>query len=498
MLYLLKTLFVIDTLMVIGLVLFRWALSPKNRGLVSSKIIAIALLTPAVALFSGNLYIFFAYLTAVVAFNSRSRSELAATYVFLMPLMPMLSLQVGAGGLYLLAVSSELAMGLGALTGLLITSKKKSLTMSRYDIGFMALVVLFIYIDNRSASATAILRGFTLNIILFGGPYLLVSRALVSREEIERLLLRLCLGGTLTAIAALFQARFYWVIFESYYQALRVPLPMLSNSLSLRAGLLRTGGSIVDYSAGGLFLACIVAMTPSLRSQFKSIGFWAVVLTLSLGLIVSQSRGAWVAAITGLLFVAAYRGLWGRMALLAAGAVMAEFFILIFATSGKLAQIAGQTDEASGTVSYRKLLATQGMDQIRAHPILGQSPDQLIASMPDLVQGQHIVDFVNGHLFIAMAAGIPLFLVWCWVWLMPIVDAWGRRQQAGNMMEAPAVIVVTALTAVIFTSLVDRNLAWPTLAFAMSAPCLIAARRQTRPLGTRPQRIARLLKTRTA
>lgn len=478
MLYLLKTLFVIDALMVIGLMLFRWALAPQYRALVSLNVVVLALLTPVVALFCHNLYIFFGYLILAVAFNSRSRVELAGSYVFLLPLMPLLSLQIGAGGIYLLAISAVFAMNLGALLGLLVTSKRRTLTLTRYDLAFVAVIAIFIFIYNRDATLTSVLRGFTANIVEFGGPYLLVSRAVATRDEIDKLLIRLCMGGTLTAVTAAFQGRFHWVVFEAYYQSLHIPLPMLSAALSLRAGLLRTGGSIVDYSSGGLFLATILALLPFLRSRFRPIGFWALILTLVIGLIATQSRGAWVAAIVGLLFVAAYRGLWGRMTILAGSAIAVELFILIFAKSGRLAEIAGQTEEATGTVSYRKELASQGMDQIRNHPLFGQSPDQLVANLPDLVQGQHIVDFVNGHLFIAMAAGIPLFLVWASIWLMPIVDAWGRRRQAGNMMEAPAVIIVTSLTALIFTSILDRNLTWPTIALALAAPCLLAMRRR--------------------
>jgi len=289
--------------------------------------------------------------------------------------------------------------------------------------------------------------------------------------------MRLCLGGTLTAVTALFQARWHWVVFETYYQSLHLPFPLTSAYLSLRAGLLRTGGSMVDYGPGGLFLALIVALMPFTRSQFRPIGFWVICLVSLGGLIASQSRGAWVAAIIGLLFVAAYRGLWARAALLAGGAIAAEIFIFLFAATGRLAQIVGQTEEATGTVSYRKLLATQGVKQIQNHPLLGQPPDQLIANMPELVQGQHIVDFVNGHLFIAMAAGIPLFLIWCSIWLMPIVDAWKQRRRADNFMEAPAVIIVTSLTALIFTSFIDRNLTWTTMALALAAPCLIVTRR---------------------
>lgn len=479
MLYLIKTLIVIDVIIATGLVIFRLALPHSRRDIVSVKIITLALLTPMVALLSGNVFIFFAYLVFIIAVSSRSRGELASTYVFVLPLMPILSLETSIGGIYLLGISATAAINLGALIGFLFTSKKKKQTLTRYDLGIVTLVAIFVFIYNRDANLTTFLRGLTINIIGIGIPYLIISRALATRDDIEQLFLRLCLGGTLTAITACFQARFHWVLFEAYYQSLHVGLPTLSASMSLRAGLLRTGGSMVDYSAGGLFLATIVALMPFLRSRFRPIGFYVVLFTLIAGLFASQSRGAWVAAIVGLLFAAAYRGLWARVILLAGGSVAAELAILVFATSGRLASIVGQSEEATATVSYRKLLISRGMDQISSHPLAGQSPNQLIDNLPELVQGQHIVDFVNSHLFIAMAAGIPLFLIWCAIWAMPIVDAWMHRRTPGSLLEPCAVIVVTAMTAMTFTSIIDRNLTWPLIALGAAAPCFLAQLQRT-------------------
>lgn len=480
MLYLIKTLFVIDVLMVIGLVLFRWALPVSRRDIVSGKIVTLALLTPAVALFAGNIFIFFAYLTLALAFSSKTRKELAATYVFILPLMPILSFETGVGGVYLFSISAITAMNFGALIGLMVTSKKRTLTLTRYDVAVMTLIAIFIYIYNRDANFTSLLRGITIYCLELGIPYLVVSRALTTRDDIERLFLRLCLGGTLTAVTACIQARLHWVLFETFYQSLRIPLPTLSASLSLRAGLLRTGGSMVDYSAGGLFLAAIVTVMPFLRPRFRPIGFWVVMLTLVAGLIASQSRGAWVAAIVGLVFVAAYRGLWGRVALLAGGAVAAEIIVLVFATSGRLASIIGQTEEANESISYRKRLISQGMDQIWNHPFMGQPPSRLISNLPELVQGQHIVDFVNSHLFIAMAAGIPFFLIWCFIWALPVIDAWKQRLTPDGLLEPCAAIVVTAMTAMIFTSIIDRNLTWPLIALGAAAPCFLVQKRSLR------------------
>lgn len=489
MIYLLKTLIVIDVLMAVGLVVFRWALVPRHRGLVSGKLAALALLTPAVALFCGNVYLFCLYLVVVVAFASRRRAELAGTYLFLLPLMPMLTVETGVGGIYLLTVSAATAMGLGALIGFMTTGGRAA-TLPRYDVAMWLLVILFVFIYNRNGNPTVLLRGFTTYVLAFAGPYLLVSRAARNADEIERVLLRLCLGATLVAVTACFQARFRWVLFEAYYQALHVNVPITSASLALRAGLLRTGGSMIDYSASGLFLAAIVTLLPLLRRYFRPLGFWVVLLVVIAGLVVTQSRGAWVAAIAGLVIVGAQRGRWARVVLTVGAAAAAQVAIRIVGESSRLAQIAGQTDAANGTVDYRQRLLTRGMEQIRGHPLFGQTPEQLVDNLPDLRQGEHIVDFVNAHLFVAMTAGVPLFALWAGVWAMPVIEGWQRRRGAhAHLAAVPTAIIVPAMVALTFTSFIDRNLTWPIVALGLTASCLTINRRPARPdtrLDTRP------------
>lgn len=480
MLYLIKIFFYIEILMVIGLGLFRYALAPRYRSVVSASTVTLALLTPVVALFCGNFYLFCAYLMLAVAFSSRSRAELAGNFAFLLPLMPILAIETGVGSIYLLPVTTVLAMSLGTLIGFVVTSNAKSLAVGRYDAGMLALIGMIMFTASRDASVTSVLRALTVNVIVWVGPYLLVSRAIRNAQDVERLLLRLTLGGFLTALTACFQAIKHWVLFEAYYQALHVPMTSGSVMLALRAGMLRTGGSMVDYSAAGLFLAALLTLTPVLRRHFRPLGFWAVVAVLSAGLIATQSRGAWVAAIVGLLFILAYRGMWGRLIVLGGGAAVALIGIRAFATSGRLAAIFGQAGQSDITASYRQRLAERGLDQIKAHPLFGQTYDQLVANMQDMMQGQHIVDFVNGHLYFAMTAGIPFFLVWCVIWLMPVVESWRGRNRAGNLMEASAAIMVPAMVALTFTSLGERNLTWPTIAFGLAGPCLVLGRRRNR------------------
>ena len=352
----------------------------------------------------------------------------------------------------------------------------------RYDLAIWAFVGLFVFIANHNPSATNLLRAAVTNLLAFTGPYLLVSRAVRNPADLERVLLRLALGGVTVAVTALFQARRHWVLFETYNTALHVPLTVGSASMALRAGLLRTGGSMVDYSAAGLFLAAVITVLPLLRRSFRPAGFWVVAAVLAGGLFATQSRGAWVGAVAGLTVVAAWRGQWWRVLVVAGGAAAAEVAVLLFAKSGRLASILGATDEG-GTAEYRRRLAARGIDQIRAHPVFGQSPDQLVANMIDLTQGQHIVDFVNGHLFVAMAAGLPLFLLWCAVWLMPLVEGWRTRRGDPVLAAVPAALIVPSLVALVFTSIIDRNLTWPTIGLALAPACLALSRRGARATG---------------
>ena len=468
MLYLLKTLGYIDVLVAAGLLLFRWALLPQHKGLVSVKLATIALTTPAVALLCGNVNLLFLYLAVVVAFNSRSRLELAGVFLFLLPSMPMLSIETNIAGVYLFAFSTMVAMSLGALVGTLATRPRGMRTLPRYDAAIWFLVGLLTFIDDRFSGGTIVLRALTLNTLLLAAPYLLVSRAARGPADLEQLLLRWSLGATTMAVTACFQTWRHWVLYETYSQVLHVPIPYSGVYTALRAGFLQTGGSMVNYSAAGLLLAAVITALPLLRQAFRPIGFWAVLVTLIGGLLATQSRGAWIAAVVGWAVLALWRRRWRQIVLMAVGAIALEAITVVLPADSRLAEALGTSGHAHETADYRRSLADQGLAQVRSHPLLGQPFGQLTSNLSGLNQGQHIVDFVNSHLFVAMSAGVPLFLLWCAVWLMPVVD--GLRQDRRTLLHgASPAIVVPAFVALTFTSLVDRNMTWLVIALALPA-----------------------------
>lgn len=475
MFYLLKTLMYIDVLVAAGLLIFRWALTARHRSLVSGKLAAIVLATPVVALFSGNVYLLFLYLALVVAFNSRSRLELAGVFLVLLPSTPLLSIETSVAGTYLFAFSTVAAMGFGALVGTVVTRARGPRTLFRYDAAVWILVVLFVFIDTRFASGTVVLRSLVPQILLLAAPYLLVSRAARSLADVEQLLLRWSLGATVMAVSACFQAWRHWVLYETYNQILHVPLPLGSAATALRAGFLQTGGSMVGYSPGGLFLAGVIVAMPLLRRSFHTLGFWVVLTVLIGGLLATQSRGAWLGAIVGWAVIALWQRRWQQVFLLAGGGLGVQMASALLPASSRLAQILGKSGHAQETANYRRDLAAQGLGQVRNHPLIGQPTGELARNMSDLTQGQHIVDFVNSHLFVAMATGVPLFLVWCAIWLMPVADGFRQNRQL-PLSAAPIAIVVPTFVALTFTSLIDRNMSWLMVALALSVPCVLIRR----------------------
>ena len=473
-----KMLVMIELLLIAGLAFYRFALVPGQRRVVDTKVVVLTLLTPAVAVLSGQMYVYFAFLIIAVAFSARSRAESGSIFLLMLPMTPVLYVQLVIGGVYITPWSAPLSICLGALIGFIVTRPRRTATRRSFDIAAVLLILLFIYISTRDISATGSFRLVAVAVLGTAGPYLLLSRGVSTREDLDLVLLRLSLGGVLGAIVAGFENLKHWVLYQIFNDALHIPLTLGSATLWLRDGRIRSGGPMGDYSSIGIFFAMILVILPFLKTCFRPVQFWLIVLSVTVGLLATQSRGAWVAVLVGFLALMLYRGRVWQAGLLGTVLLAAQTLVLPILGAYLKSETFGAHGGADFNTEYRKRLLTRGLEQISAHPIGGQTKDQLVANLPDLVQGQHIVDFVNSHLFIAMTAGIPWFVIWVGIWSLPVMAAWRYRKRGGrdgNPAEVPFVIVVVVMTALAATSLGDRALTWPTVALAIAGPCFALA-----------------------
>lgn len=466
-LYLLKSFLVIEALLVLGLWLFQKALRGRWASSLPSSAIAVVLLMPAVGLFCQNIMIYDAFLFVAMAVNARSKERLAATLALILPLTPVLNYPMVVRGAYLFEFSALHAICAGALLGHFLTKNRLRRSGLDFDVAIVAIVAVLAFINGRDSSLLDVFRNGVVQAIILVGPYLLISRASVDRASVERILVCLICGAFLTAVTGIFQAGRHWIVYQAIYEALHVPVPLQSWTTALRGGFLRTGGAMLDYSAAGLFLATAMSVALAMSRVFTRPGLIGLFVALGGGLLATQSRGGWIAAGVGLGLTLLYQ----RQYALTAATAAAAGIVIAFRFRSPLTDAA--SNEGS-TADYRRQLASLGMDQVRAHPLLGQPPKALINNLAELTQGQHIVDFVNGHLFIAMTAGVPLFLIWAAAWLMPIVRTWRSRPKkpdVASLTGIPAALVVSPMVALLFTSLVDRNLVWPAIGLAVASAC---------------------------
>jgi len=485
MLFNLKVLFYVEFLLMAGLLAYRWALLPRFRGLIGGRTVALAALTPAVAFLGGNIYLFYAYLFCAVAFTSRSRIELLGTYLLMLPMMPSLQLDVEAGGVFLLTVTSFLFLNAGAVVGMVLTRGRVRRTDPVLDLAAFALFAMFVYINARGVSSTTVARVVAQQALTILPPYLLASRAVRDADDARRALAMLTAAATMGCAVALFGLLRHWPLYENMYAALGLELPSSSSYVAVRGGRMRMGGPLNDYTAFGLFLAFLLAMLPGVRGLFRHAGFPAVAGLLLLGLFATQSRGAWVALMIGWPV-----SLWLRGKGAAAGAGLAAaglgFAALpLLAPGSRLAETLGTSGASADTGTYRQRLLSRGLDMVAEHPLAGQPPTSLVARLQDLVQGQQIVDFVNTHLWVAMAAGVPAFAIWAAIWLSTVGRLGARRRRGegwvrrSGILSAPAAGIAVVTVALAFTSLIDRNLVWPMLLLGMATPALTARRART-------------------
>jgi hypothetical protein len=477
-----KSLIYLDGLLILGLLFFRWTLATRLKRLVDGRMIAIVLLVPALLIFLPKVEMAYACMAIIVMLAS-SRPELCAGYLLMLAMVPELRVDYSAGGVYVGNLSTTSAMGAGALLGLIWTRRTTKLHAGKYDIAAFALVILLTIMTARGLPATSFLRAFIEHGLAVGAPYVVVSRSIGSEEDARSVISRFYLAGALAAFIAIFEASRHWAL----YDVIPAHFNIFSRDISvlnIRAGFMRSGGPLLNPTASALFLAVLPAGLWGIRSYFHKAGYYALTALLLLGLLSTQSRGGWIACALGYCACWAYRGLKGRAvgALAGAGAlyIVANY---VLPESGRLAESLGRSGAAATTVDYRRMLLESGLRQVKAHPVFGQSTTDLFIAMNDLVQGQGIVDFVNAHLYVALASGLVGFAVWLLIWGTPFAATFKRGAPVGNdsasgLQVVPETMLVVSMIALCFTSTSIRALVWPTIGLAMTGPLLALARRQ--------------------
>ena len=254
-------------------------------------------------------------------------------------------------------------------------------------------------------SATNDLRDAFLFLVDIYLLYYVASRSANDRRKLLDAMAAFCLSCCLMAFIALFESVRHWLLYTDL--TLRWGGDAMLTEYFIRGPLLRAEASSGQPLALGFLLVIALGFWLYLRSHLKGGGARvAVTGLLCAGLLVSFSRGPWLAAVVAYLAYAAF-GPRGASRLVKAGVVLLLLGGLLLASpmgnkiTAMIPFTGGQVGESS--LTYRELLLQRSWELIKARPVFG---DQLaLSKMQDLRQGQGIIDVINGYVDITLFYG---------------------------------------------------------------------------------------------
>jgi hypothetical protein len=480
MLYSIKILLYIETLMVIGLLVVRALASREGARQIDARMMAVVLGLPLIGfLIPGGRYAYTAAILVGFPLLTRGRPDAARLYVTALPLMPLLTfpltLPEPIGHLFPIGTPEILSFAL--LIAFLAHRRVGTFRVSLLDgamiLLWLCMAIIAVHAAVTEVTVTHVLRSFVTGALLTVLPYFLVSRSLARDEHLKLVVRALALSGLLLCIVALFEMLKRWALYDSVYLHLGIDSP--PSGYRLRGGLLRARGPFVESTSFGAFLAMAGLAVAYSRGLFRSrLHHAAAILLVVGGLFATSSRGAWLAFVAGLLIVQLYRGKVGRVVAIVGLCVVAYGGArLVGSMDVRLGEVLGVSGDTLGTVDYRKDLLYNGLRQIVKRPLVGFDRLSLEVVLGNMVQGEGIIDFVNTYLAVALSAGLvglAFFLsnfVALGAWLG---QARPRLSRIRELREPTAFVVAMAGglgAALVVQSLAERNPYWLILLFAL-------------------------------
>ena len=488
---LIKTAGFVSTLLLSGLFCLRLCGDRSLVKLLVTRLMILTVLTQFAAFCAPSILSLNLVVGLSIPILATERRLIAPLYLFLQLTMPMVTVVLGFGSLYLLTFDVGMAAGLGALAALALRSRGRFPRMLLWDVPVYLFFILLVLQSARGTSATNVLRS-----AMEAGwdtllPYYVVSRSLRTFDD-----LRVALFGLIAATAALSALAFYeafrhWPMYRVVFAHYGIPISA-GAAVKLRGGFIRSPGPFPEPVSFAFCLAVGMIAIFSLRSAFRTrYAHLGILGIATLGILAPQSRGAWMGVMVGILVYQIFRKQFaslGRYAAYGAGA-----FLVVLASSSINDRVTNTLGINNGP-DYRVSLFSRGVEEVKKYPLLGRPLNQVYFALRDLIQGEGIVDFVNVYLYVALVSGLIGLIVFVSVIVSPMVPLWGLRS---NRLVAPRdqqqmAFVFSGLSAMMVmftvTSLGGRATALLSVMMALSAVIMNYRRVLVRQAGRVPVR----------
>lgn len=374
------------------------------------------------AFLSPNFWLFAAIAAPALYWGGRKDTNPIAFYLLLLNVIPTIEVPIPAvfvkqifdldiHRLLSLCVLLPAALRLRRAKVTEPTARVKGMELALVGLGVLQ-TLLFVPPDPSQSnnvilqnSATNDLRDAFLFLVDIYLLYYVASRSATDRRKLRDAMAAFCLSCCLMAFVAMFESVRHWLLYTDL--TFRWGGGSMLTEYYFRGPLLRAQASSGQPLALGFLLVIALGFWLYLRSHVKS-GRARVAVTglLCVGLLVSFSRGPWLAAVLAYLAYAAF-GPRGASRLVKSGIVLLLLGGLLLASpmGAKITAMIpfGGGQVGASSLTYRELLLQRSWQLIEAAPVFG---DQLaLSKLQDLRQGQGIIDVINGYVEITLFYG---------------------------------------------------------------------------------------------
>lgn len=337
-----------------------------------------------------------------------------ATYIFLLPALPVLLNYLSGFGLVnlLLEMTYPRLLSIVILIPALFALKRppgmsRKFPSDKFAFAYFTINALLSF---RDTSFTGGLRGTVYVFLDEFLPYYVISRGITSLEHFRKAFSALLASAFVLAVVGVFEFGKQWLVYENVYRPLGARHLDFSGYISRRFGSIRISAVFAHSIVFGYFLVIAFAALNFLKKNFRArshlLLFGAV---MGISLLATFSRGPWVGFI---MFVSVYAVFSPKRSsavpLLIISIAVVMFMLIIIPGGEKILAFLpfiGQKD-TTGNVSYREILFSAATAVIQKYPLFGSTTYLSEPELEALRQGQGIIDIVNTYLQIALDAGL--------------------------------------------------------------------------------------------
>lgn len=446
----------------------------------------------SVAIFTHNTYLVFLFVFLLKFLYLKNDIEKNILFfIFLYPLIPISTVVpfLNPGGAYFVDLNFQRVLALVLLLPLFLPIRRLAADkpdLYKWDLVFLFLGMIFLVGEFRERSEFEVTlfssirdaTGFVLDVVI---PYLVISRGLQTFKQMGFLAQSIVFSGLIVAFAGVAEAGFSWKVYYEVGAALSdYRIADYEAMYEFRQGILRVSSSLTHPITLGFYMTFVIGFVLFLFVKYRVNIIRRVVVLAPILFVVyaTGSRGAMVGAALLIItyvyysFNRAFRKLLFVQAVVIGGA--AVFFYLnpaVFSNDTQLDQL-----DSHGTFEYRARLAEVALEVIPENLYWGTRTYRDNPKMQELVQGQGIIDMVNGYINITIEYGLVAMILFILLMLRALVVG-GRWVSLGDEFESPqhkflGVAVITILLSMAlqfaFTSFVGFVFVYLWLVFALA------------------------------